>query len=157
MKYPRKLKKKLKKMFNDEIYKNIMSGELEYKSNYQSVLTKSGWKTKYIGKEFYPHIVRSFFATHETKQFLKNHKTATKKEVQEFLLYVAEKLGHRKFNKKENEWKNNYTVTLHSYIAPNLAKKLTGIIKKNGYLSLTQFAILGNDDDGNEIIICSDA
>ncbi|MDA3837171.1 MAG: hypothetical protein PF542_06130 [Nanoarchaeota archaeon] len=84
---------------------------------------------KHIGKEFYPHIVRSFYATHETKEFLRHHKKATKKEVREFLIHVAHELGHRKFNKKTSEWQESYAVTISHYIAPNYAEKLRNLAK----------------------------
>lgn len=84
---------------------------------------------RYCGKEFYPHIVRSFFATHETEEFLKHNKKASKKEIQEFLTHVAHELGHRKFNKKTKEWKESYNVTIHHYIAPNLMEKLNKLFK----------------------------
>jgi DNA topoisomerase IB len=79
---------------------------------------------RYVGEEFYPHIVRSFFATHETKEFLRENKNPKKQEVRKFLKHVAHELGHRKFNKKKNEWEESYAVTISHYIAPKLAEKL---------------------------------
>ena len=84
---------------------------------------------RYIGKEFYPHIVRSFFATHKTKEFLKHHRKITKNQKQEFLTKIAHDLGHRKFNKETSEWKESYNVTIHHYIAPNLIEKLNKIVE----------------------------
>ncbi len=84
---------------------------------------------KYCGKEFYPHIVRSYFATSQANIFLKSHKKATKAEVKDFLLSVAEKLGHRRFDKKDNTWKENYNVTIHHYINPELVEKINSISK----------------------------
>lgn len=84
---------------------------------------------RYIGKEFYPHIVRSFFATHETKKFLKHHNKPKKQEVRDFLKHVAHELGHKKFNKKKNEWEESYTVTMSHYIAPIYSKKLRELAK----------------------------
>lgn len=98
----------------------------------KNVITDTHFKKafkKYIGKEFYPHIVRSFFATYTTEQYLKEHKKSTKKETQQLLTEIAHELGHKRFNKKTNKWKESYAVTVHSYIAPNLMKKLNSITK----------------------------
>ncbi|MFC1698183.1 hypothetical protein ACFL1H_07620, partial [Nanoarchaeota archaeon] len=84
---------------------------------------------KYCGKEFYPHIVRSHYATQTTEDFLKNHQTATKDEMKELFLSIAEKLGHRSYNKKEGVWKENYNVTIHHYIQPELVDKVKSIVK----------------------------
>jgi hypothetical protein len=92
-----------------------------------NILTDNHFKRafkKYIGKEFYPHIIRSFFATHETKEFLKHHRKPSKKETQEFLMSVAHTLGHKKYNKKKNNWEDSYSVTISHYISPTLVKKL---------------------------------
>lgn len=89
---------------------------------------KHGFK-RYCGVEFYPHIVRSYYATARTKEFLRTHKSISKEEAREFLFSIAEKLGHRKFDKKNSDWKENYTVTLNYYIHPDLAKKVQSIIR----------------------------
>jgi len=78
----------------------------------------------YSGESFYPHIVRSFYATRKAKDFIKLHKTATKQEVSQLFMEIAEKLGHKRFDKKNNEWKNSYTVTIHHYIQPELVEKI---------------------------------
>ena len=44
MKLPRKLKKKLVKKYGTEIVKNIISGELMYKTNDIAIMTENGWK-----------------------------------------------------------------------------------------------------------------
>jgi len=79
---------------------------------------------KYSGFEFYPHIVRSYCATKDAEEFLKTHRKYSKKEVNEFFMSVAEKLGHKRFVKKENTWKNSYNVTIHHYINPELVEKI---------------------------------
>ncbi len=78
---------------------------------------------KYCGKKFYPHIVRSHYATNETEKILKKKKTISKDEVKKFLLKIAEKLGHKKFSKKLG-WENSYQVTLHHYVRPELVEKI---------------------------------
>jgi len=84
---------------------------------------------KYCGKEFYPHIVRSYYATEKTKEFLQSHKKASKEEVKDLFLGIAEKLGHKRFDKKKNEWKESYNVTIHHYIKPELVEKVKGLIQ----------------------------
>lgn len=84
---------------------------------------------RYAGKEFYPHIVRSFFATQKAKDFLSHNKKPSKKETRQLLTEIAHELGHRKFDKKNNTWKDSYNVTIHHYIAPSLAEKITKLAK----------------------------
>jgi len=83
---------------------------------------------KYCGEQFYPHIVRSFYATEKAKIFLSNHKKATKQEVKELFTKIADKLGHKRFDKKHNEWKDSYTVTIHHYIQPELVDKIKSLM-----------------------------
>jgi DNA topoisomerase-1 len=78
---------------------------------------------RYCGKEFYPHIVRSHYATKEAEKFLKKNRGASKKEVRKFCLKLADKLGHKKFSKKSRSWEDSYSVTLHHYIRPSLVEK----------------------------------
>jgi len=82
---------------------------------------------RYCGKEFYPHIVRSYYATTKAKEFLKEHKSASKDEIKTFYLEIAEKLGHKKFSKKSHLWEDNYSVTIHHYIQPELVEKINAI------------------------------
>ncbi|MFH1452165.1 MAG: hypothetical protein ABIF88_03260 [archaeon] len=87
---------------------------------------------KYCGKKFYPHIVRSHYATMEAKKFLKKHKFATKQETKKLYMDIADKLGHRKFSKKKNEWLDAYEVTLHHYIQPEIVEEISKITKELG-------------------------
>jgi hypothetical protein len=80
---------------------------------------------KYCGVKFYPHIVRSHFATEKVQSFLKNKKKINKEDVRKLYNSIAEKLGHKKFSKEKNEWQTSYTVTLHHYIQPELVEKIT--------------------------------
>ena len=84
----------------------------------------------YCGTEFYPHIVRSFHATLVVKNFLSEKQTFTKKDVEELYLSIAHDLGHKKFNKKKNIWEEHYTVTVNSYIQPELVSKINKKISK---------------------------
>ncbi len=84
---------------------------------------------KYCGKEFYPHIVRSHYATQKVKRFLLRQKTVTKDKVEQLFLSLAHDLGHRKFDKKKQEWKEHYAVTIHSYVQPELLEKVEKLIR----------------------------
>lgn len=89
---------------------------------------KQGFK-RYCGKEFYPHIVRSHYATTKVKGFLEQKKKASKEEVQDLFLQIATKLGHKRFNKKEQEWQENYSVTVNHYIRPELVRRVKRLYK----------------------------
>jgi len=82
---------------------------------------------KYCGQEFYPHIVRSFYATARVKQFLKGRRKASKEEVKDLFTSIAEKLGHRKFDKHTNEWKECYNVTMNYYVQPEILERVKKI------------------------------
>ena len=85
---------------------------------------------RYCGTAFYPHIVRSYYATQRAHEFLETHKSASKKEINSLFLSIAEKLGHKRFVKKKQMWEDNYTVTIHHYIQPELVQKLKNSILK---------------------------
>jgi len=78
----------------------------------------------YCGKEFYPHIVRSFYATSTAREFLKENKHPKKEEVRELFNDIAERLGHKRFVKKDKVWKDSYNVTIHNYIQPDIVEKI---------------------------------
>jgi hypothetical protein len=78
----------------------------------------------YSGKEFYPHIVRSYYATKSAQDFLKKNKKISKDEMRNFFLSVATKLGHKKFDKKHQEWQDSYNVTIKHYIQRELVEKI---------------------------------
>lgn len=84
----------------------------------------------YCGREFYPHIVRSHFATTKVKEFLKGKRKVHKREVENLFLSIAAELGHKKFVKKERLWKDNYTVTINHYVQPELIEKIKQITVK---------------------------
>ena len=85
---------------------------------------------RYCGIRFYPHIVRSYYATKTVEDFLKKNKKPEKKEINELYNQIAEKLGHKKFSKKENTWKPSHTVTVAHYISPKLVEKINKIVGK---------------------------
>ncbi len=92
---------------------------------------------KYCGKEFYPHIVRSYFATARVKYFLKTRSEASKDDIRELYLSIAERLGHKRFDKKNRVWKDNYTVTISHYIKPGLLGEVDKIIVDDDKLTIS--------------------
>ena len=80
---------------------------------------------RYSGEEFYPHIVRSHYATKEVNNFLKGKRKVKKEEVNALYLSIAKDLGHKRFIKKKQEWNNNFTVTVNHYIDPVLVEKVS--------------------------------
>ncbi len=123
-KYIKQLKQKIKPLKNNDfIFTNPNT-----KHPYSDMHFKKAFK-QYCGKEFYPHIVRSYYATKTTNEFLKKHKTATKEEVNELFTNIAAKLGHRKYVKKEHQWKNNPNMTMNFYVNPELVEKAKSMIK----------------------------
>ena len=85
---------------------------------------------RYCGREFYPHIVRSYYATEKVREFLRTHKVPTKENVRSLFLSIAEKLGHKRFAKKDGVWKESYNVTVNHYIQPELVEKIKAAIVK---------------------------
>jgi len=85
---------------------------------------------RYCGHPFYPHIVRSYYATEKAKEFISMHRSVEKKELLEFYRFLASELGHKRFVKKEQEWKESYNVTIHHYIQPEMVDRLNALVKK---------------------------
>jgi len=85
---------------------------------------------EYTGEKFYPHIVRSEYATRKAEEFLKKNEHPTKEEAKELCFEIAHELGHKKFSKRNNEWEDSYIVTLHHYVEPHIAERIEKILKK---------------------------
>jgi len=83
----------------------------------------------YCGHEFYPHIIRSHYATKQVKDFISRKKSISKDQVESLYLSVASALGHKKFNKKTGMWQVHHVVTVNSYIQPELVAKVEKMIK----------------------------
>jgi DNA topoisomerase IB len=79
---------------------------------------------RYCGKEFYPHIVRSYYATIKAKEFLEKTKSPTKEDMKNLFFSIAGKLGHKCFARAEGVWKDSYSVTINHYINPDLVNKI---------------------------------
>jgi DNA topoisomerase IB len=82
------------------------------------------------GEHFYPHIIRSHYADMTCKNFLKTHRTATKEDIDAIFMEIAESLGHKKYNKKDNIWEINFSVTLKNYIHPIYSERMINLYKE---------------------------
>ncbi len=83
---------------------------------------------EYCGQQFYPHIVRSYYATNTVENYLKKNKKPSKEQIIKLYTKIADQLGHKKFVKKDNEWETSYTITIAHYIQPELIDKINKII-----------------------------
>ena len=133
---PQKIEKNFPKVYISRL-KKILSGkkpsDFVFANSRGHLLMEEDFKRefkKFIGVEFYPHIVRSYFATSRTEIFLAMNKHPTKTETVKFLESVAEELGHKKMSKKTGEWEDSYSVTICHYIDPKLAGRLKKFMKK---------------------------
>ncbi|MEK6915560.1 MAG: hypothetical protein AABW89_03405 [Nanoarchaeota archaeon] len=120
--YIYRLKKKMSKLNNNDfVFTNNQNKPLR-DTDFMKAFEN------YCGEKFYPHIVRSYYATKKAKDFLKYHNKATKQEIKSLFMEIADKLGHKRFDKKTEEWKNSYNVTIHHYIQPNIVEKIQSLV-----------------------------
>jgi len=121
--YLNRLKKELKKLKKDDFIFVNNEGHPLKDTHFMEAFER------YCGKRFYPHIVRSYYATQRAREFLKNKKHASKEEVKELYISIAEKLGHKKFVKKDGEWKSDFNVTIHHYLQPEMVEKIGSMVR----------------------------
>lgn len=122
--YVKRLKELLKlKKDNQFLFTSSNSSRLLHENDF-----KQAFKN-YCGEEFYPHIVRSHYATMQVKEFLKRNRKASKEQVQELYLKIAHDLGHKKFDQKKHRWQDHYTVVVHNYVQPALVERVEKIIR----------------------------
>ncbi len=121
--YVKRLKGMLKGKKNEFIFANCKTGHPINERIFKKAFLK------YCGKEFYPHIVRSHYATKQVQLFLKGKRKVSKEEVEVLYKSIAAKLGHKKFVKKKNEWQDSYSVTVSHYIQPEMIEKVKRIMK----------------------------
>tara|TARA_Y100000310_G_scaffold306362_1_gene347437 strand:+ start:1518 stop:2561 length:1044 start_codon:yes stop_codon:yes gene_type:complete len=122
-----------------KVYINRLRGMLKGKSNSDFVFTSCSTGRplpeqcfkraflKYSGKEFYPHIIRSHYATSTVSKFIKGRRRISKVEADGLFYHIAQHLGHRKFLK--GKWKDNFAVTVNHYIQPELVAKVKRMIR----------------------------
>ena len=115
--YLNKILKKLKK--SDFVFTNKSKQPLKDKDFMKAFKS-------YCGEEFYPHIVRSHYATKKAESFLKKHKhkKTSKNEIAKLFTDIAEKLGHKKYSKSKHLWKTDYNATINYYIRPEFVEKI---------------------------------
>lgn len=114
-----------------EILSSKSEDDFVFLSSRGKVLTDKDFEAgfeRFCGERFYPHIVRSAFATRESEKFLAKGKV-DKDEVREFYLWLAGELGHKKFSKRSGEWENSFEVTLHYYVRPDLVERISELVK----------------------------
>ena len=57
------------------------------------------------------------------------HDSVQKSELLEFYRFLAARLGHKRFAKKDHQWKESYNVTIHHYIQPEVLDRLNALVK----------------------------
>ena len=122
--YIKNLTNRLKEVKKNEYVFCDNLGNKLYERDFQNAFKK------YCKQEFYPHIVRSYFATKRIEEFLNSNPKPSKEEIREVYDEIAEKLGHKKFSKKKQDWEPSHTVTLAHYVSPKLVKKLKKLTNK---------------------------
>jgi len=73
-------------------------------------------------EHFYPHIIRSHHADSKCLDFLEG-----KIEIQnpeKLFFQIAKDLGHKKYNKKKEQWEISPSITIKNYIYPEYVKKI---------------------------------
>lgn len=82
-------------------------------------------------EHFYPHIIRSYYADSKIEELLKKNKgkKITKKQIEKELLSIALALGHKKYDKKKNEFVPSYKITVSNYIYPKLLDKMYKLVE----------------------------
>ncbi len=122
--YIKRLKKHLNTLKNNDFVFASYSGKPLHEKEFKIAFKK------YCGEEFYPHIVRSHYATSTVKNYIKGKKRLDKKEVNQLYLEIAHSLGHKKYVKKEHAWKESFGVTINHYINPELVEKVKEMVGK---------------------------
>lgn len=127
--FPTSYIERLKKILRHTDNNSFVFVQKENGNPIQDIHFKEAFQ-RYCGKEFYPHIVRSYYATRMAKKFLEANKSPTKEDVRRLFLTIAQRLGHKRYVREEDAWKENYTVTVNHYIEPGLVKKIKAAITK---------------------------
>ena len=121
--YVKKLSKRLRSIDNESYVFCDNNGNKLIERDFHEAFKR------YCSKEFYPHIVRSHFATSSVRRFLEKNKSPEKEDIIALYDNIAETLGHKKFSKKNNCWEPNHTVTVSHYVSPDLVDKLNKFVK----------------------------
>ena len=128
--FPQRYISRLKELLRDKDKESFIFVNKDTGDPIKDTDFKDAFK-RYCGREFYPHIVRSYYATLRAQEFLETCKSPTKEDVQRLFFSIAERLGHKRFVKKDGTWKESYAVTVNHYIQPGLVEKIKAAIVSN--------------------------
>ncbi len=120
--FPSTIIKILKKHIINKKENDFIFTDIKGKPLHSEIFSKILFE--YTNEHFYPHIIRSFYADSEIKNFLKKHKQLNKKEIIEKFKEIATQLGHKKWNKKKEIWEADYKVTISNYIRPEYIEEI---------------------------------
>jgi len=111
-----KLKKVLSSRKEDEFMFTGIKGKPLHSEDFSSIFFNI------TQEHFYPHIIRSHHADSKCLDFLEG-----KIEIQDpekLIFQIAKDLGHKKYNKKKEQWEISPTITIKNYIYPEYVKKI---------------------------------
>ena len=111
-----KLKKILSSRKKDEFVFTGLKGKPLHSEDFSSIFFNI------TQEHFYPHIIRSHHADSKCLDFLEG-----KIEIQnpeKLFFQIAKDLGHKKYNKKKEQWEISPGITIKNYIYPEYVKKI---------------------------------
>ena len=111
-----KLKKILSTRKKDEFVFTGLKGKPLHSEDFSSIFFNI------TQEHFYPHIIRSHHADSKCLDFLEG-----KIEIQnteKLFFQIAKDLGHKKYNKKKEQWEISPNITIKNYIYPEYVKKI---------------------------------
>jgi len=111
-----KLKKILSSRKKDEFVFTGLKGKPLHSEDFSSIFFNI------TQEHFYPHIIRSHHADSKCLDFLEG-----KIEIQDpekLFFQIAKDLGHKKYNKKKEQWEISPSITIKNYIYPEYVKKI---------------------------------
>jgi len=111
-----KLKRILSSRKEDEFVFTGLKGKPLHSEDFSSIFFNI------TQEHFYPHIIRSHHADSKCLDFLEG-----KIEIQnpeKLFFQIAKDLGHKKYNKKKEQWEISPSITIKNYIYPEYVKKI---------------------------------
>jgi len=111
-----KLKRILSSRKEDEFVFTGLKGKPLHSEDFSSIFFNI------TQEHFYPHIIRSHHADSKCLDFLEG-----KIEIQDpekLFFQIAKDLGHKKYNRKKEQWEISPTITIKNYIYPEYVKKI---------------------------------
>ncbi len=114
--YIKELKKILSSRKKDDFVFVGPKGKPLHSQDFSSILFKI------TQEHFYPHIIRSHHADSKCLKFLEGKSDI--EDPEKLFIDIAKDLGHKKFNKKKNDWEISPNITIQNYIYPGYVKKI---------------------------------